>query len=365
MKKAVFIINSLQNGGAERVVATQANYLSAKGIDVTVIFFRKWVQYQLQPQIHTIYLTDVQKFSAADYAIRLLPLAWKLHRILKKILRDGEIVLMTSNLLYPDIITRLSGYSRQTVFVLHNYQEIVPWSGKLFYQLFMHWLYGGQKLICVGELIEEELRTVYHLKQKTIKSIWNPLDFELIDQKKEEVLDYTSPYILLANRLTEVKHPERIIDAFYKGMFYKEYHLVILGEGELKDKLKEMTQNYGIESCVHFGGWETNVYKWMTNAVLFVLCSDVEGLPMVLLEALYCGCPVVAVKNHGSQQILKGELREYLCDPNVEEIVEKMKKALKYYPKDLQKYTENSSIEKSLENYMTAYNEWNVNVKAR
>ena len=52
MKKAVFIINSMQNGGAERVVETQAEFLRKSGLDVTVIFLRRWDQYELHPEIH-------------------------------------------------------------------------------------------------------------------------------------------------------------------------------------------------------------------------------------------------------------------------------------------------------------------------
>ena len=51
MKQAVFIINSLQNGGAERVVTTQADYLQRNGIQVTIICLRKWVQYDIRPDI--------------------------------------------------------------------------------------------------------------------------------------------------------------------------------------------------------------------------------------------------------------------------------------------------------------------------
>ena len=359
MKKAVFIINSLQNGGAERVVATQANYLKEMGIDVTIIFLRKWMQYELHPGIHTIYLSRQKRFSRFSYIAGLPVLARRLNRVLEKVTRDGEIVLLTSHLLYPDVVARLTRYSSLIMAVLHDHQDIVPFSKSLPYKWFIRWLYGGRQIACVGSEIEKEMRDFYHLRQATIQPMWNPLDFKRIDEKKEEPLDFPRPYILYCARLTAVKHPERLLAAFYRGGFYKKYSLVFLGIGELEGSLKKMVREWNMQPYVRFGGWESNVYKWMKNASLLVLTSDVEGLPMVLLEALYCGCHVVAVRNSGSAQVMRGELRKYLCGSGVREIADKMEEALREYPEDLQRYTKDSAVEKVVENYMAVYKKWN------
>ena len=126
MKKAVFIINSMQNGGAERVVETQAEFLRKSGLDVTVIFLRRWDQYELHPEIHRVYLSEKKVFTPFDYGVKLLPLVWRLNRALKEISRNGEIILMTSNLLYPDVIARLSRYSGQIMAVIHGHQNLLP-----------------------------------------------------------------------------------------------------------------------------------------------------------------------------------------------------------------------------------------------
>ncbi len=359
MKKAIYIINSLQNGGAEQVVANQANYLAKRGVDVTVIFLRKWMQYELSPEVHRIWLTEQKTFSTLDYVTKLIPLVHRINRALDLATRDGEVVLLTSHLLYPDVITRLSRYSRRAMYVLHSHQSILPYAGTLPYRIFIRWLYGNRQIACVGTEIKREMREVYHLPQKTIQPMWNPLNFQEIDRKKEETLDFPGPYILYCARLTAVKRPDRLITAFYEGEFYKKYRLVILGIGELEEKLKEMAKDYGIESRVYFGGWQTNVYKWMKHAALLVLSSDVEGLPMTLVEALYCGCPVVAVKNYGSKQVLRGELKEYLCEPTAEDVAARMRMALVSYPGNLKKYTSECAVEKVVEKYMETYRRWN------
>lgn len=191
-----------------------------------------------------------------------------MNRALDQVTEDGEVVLLTSHLLYPDVITRLSGYSRKAMYVLHDHQDIVPHSRSLPYRIFIRWLYGNQKITCVGTEIKREMREVYHLPQKTIQPMWNPLNFQEIDRKKEEALDFPGPYMLYCARLT-------------------------------------------------------------------------------------------AVKNHGSKQILRGELKEYLCEPTAADVAAKMRKALVSYPGNLKKYTSECAVEKVVEKYMETYRKWN------
>lgn len=65
-KNAVYIINSLQNGGAERVILTQAEYLLSKDIEVTIICLRNWIQYECDPKYkgdHTLSTKKVYRYT--------------------------------------------------------------------------------------------------------------------------------------------------------------------------------------------------------------------------------------------------------------------------------------------------------------
>lgn len=363
MKKAIFIINSLQNGGAERVVVTQAEYLQKKGMDVTVICLRNWFQYDIHSSVKIICLSRQRSFSLFTYITGLFSITRRLNHELDKLTRSGEVELISSNLLYPNLITRLSQYSKQAVYVLHAHQNILKFSKNLFYKVFIRWLYGQRRLICVGETVEEEMCKVYHIDKKMIRTVVNPVNKKSIDRLQKEPVRYKGPFILFCGRLTELKHPERMLKAFYQGKFYEKYSLVILGVGELESDLRNMVQTYGIEDNVYFGGWEKNVYKWMNKASLLVLTSDTEGLSMVLIEALYCECPVVAVDSRGPSQILTGELQKYLCDTSIDSIVNTMREALKDYPDGLKEYTKNYSIDRNLQKYIEIYKDWNESLR--
>jgi glycosyltransferase involved in cell wall biosynthesis len=91
------------------------------------------------------------------------------------------------------------------------------------------------------------------------------------------------------------KNFDKIIKAF--EVFSSQVitaQLWLIGSGALIENLMNMSRKMGIGDRVHFLGFQKNPYVWLKHADLFVMCSEYEGLPNVLLEALACGCPVIA-----------------------------------------------------------------------
>jgi glycosyltransferase involved in cell wall biosynthesis len=83
--------------------------------------------------------------------------------------------------------------------------------------------------------------------------------------------------------------------------------LIILGEGEERRRLEAMIDAMGLAGDVDLRGFVENPYAYMSRADAFVLSSRWEGLPTVLIEALACGCPVVATDcPSGPREILQG-----------------------------------------------------------
>jgi glycosyltransferase involved in cell wall biosynthesis len=81
--------------------------------------------------------------------------------------------------------------------------------------------------------------------------------------------------------------------------------LIILGEGDERENLVRLAKELEILDSVCLPGFIENPYPYMKKAALFVLSSRFEGLPGVLIEALYCGTPVIATDcPGGSREIL-------------------------------------------------------------
>ncbi|NJS16372.1 MAG: glycosyltransferase [Nostocaceae cyanobacterium CSU_2_110] len=123
------------------------------------------------------------------------------------------------------------------------------------------------------------------------------------------------PVFLAVGRLTEQKDFSTLIKAFSLVRKEKLARLIILGEGEARGQLEATIKNLGISEDVLLPGFTDNPYAYMYNANAFVLSSRWEGLPTVLIEAMACGCPVVATDcPSGPQEILAaGKYGELVC----------------------------------------------------
>lgn len=360
-KAAVLLINSLKSGGAERVVLTQAEELLNQGISVTILLVQNQIQYIPDPRIHIIPLTD-KKEPSFFYRLAALPLlALKLNHILDKLYASKDMVLLAAHLPYCYILATLTKYKNKFIYVLHIPHFWMPFSNTVFFHKALKLLYNHKKIVCVSKGVEKELKQRYHIKAQATDTIYNPLNFKKIDEmlqdSAETVLD--KPYILFCGRLNKQKRIDRLIKAYALGDFHKKYDLVILGIGELEEQLKKLAVDLGLENQIRFTGWSNNVYTWMANASLFVLSSDFEAFPMVLCEALYCNCPVVAVNcRYGPSEILTGELRQYLAKPSPKSLAKKMKLALESYPKNLKSYCKDLTSSNNIAQYLHDFKLW-------
>lgn len=115
------------------------------------------------------------------------------------------------------------------------------------------------------------------------------------------------PVVLGCGRLVPQKDFGTLVKAFAQVLRERPAQLVLLGEGPLREALQGLAQSLGISPNVEFVGHSTDVRKWMTEADVFVLSSQWEGCPNVLLEALAAECPVVATDCSDVVHALMGE----------------------------------------------------------
>lgn len=115
------------------------------------------------------------------------------------------------------------------------------------------------------------------------------------------------PVVVAAGRLDGQKNFTLLLEAFARMRLKRPAKLLIFGEGSKRPQLEARTQALGIDADVALPGFIKNPFSAFSRAALFVLSSDQEGLPGVLIEALACGCPVVATDcPSGPSEILDG-----------------------------------------------------------
>ena len=134
--------------------------------------------------------------------------------------------------------------------------------------------------------------------------------------------------ILFVGRLSEEKGVAYLIEAMPEIL--KEIpniSLMIIGDGPEKNNLEELVKRLNLAKNIIFRGWIPNkdLNKVYRNADIFVLPSLREGLPVVLLEAMACGTPVVASKVGGIPDIIKNGENGFLIEPkNSKEFADKI-----------------------------------------
>jgi glycosyltransferase involved in cell wall biosynthesis len=116
------------------------------------------------------------------------------------------------------------------------------------------------------------------------------------------------PHLVAGGRLSREKGADVLLDAMpLVQAAMPDADLTLVGEGPLKPDLLAQRKQLGLNEVVHLVGFQSNPFPYFKHADLFVLPSRFEGLPLVVLEALAVGTPVVASD-------CPGALREILGD---------------------------------------------------
>lgn len=108
---------------------------------------------------------------------------------------------------------------------------------------------------------------------------------------------------LSVGRLDPVKNHSTLVRAV--ALLPPEARLVIIGDGQLNERLRALSHQLGLGDRVQFPGFQTEVLPWMCAADGFVLSSRWEGLPLALLEAAACRLPAVVTDIPGVREVLR------------------------------------------------------------
>ena len=156
------------------------------------------------------------------------------------------------------------------------------------------------------------------LKGKT-KVVYNILDVDRIKQLKEEELDELTQnfvsghkFIVSTGRFANAKGLNNLLKAFsVLAKRDSDVRLIMIGDGELRDKVETLIDEYGLKDRVLLPGFQANPFKYIARANIFVLPSFYEGFPNTLVEAMACGTPVISTDcPSGPAEILCGKADE-------------------------------------------------------
>lgn len=231
----------------------------------------------------------VAMVSSLDYMNVIAVVARRLARV------DTRLVVNEQNTLSME-----SGHARQLR------QRLVP-------ALVRHSYPRADGIAAVSAGVADDLATVVGLPRRRVRVINNPVIVPQLSEMVAQPCDHPwfapghPPVLLAVGRLSPQKDFECLLRAFAAVRASADARLLILGEGPERPRLESLARDLGVAEDVQLPGWVGNPYPYMARSDLYVLSSRWEGLPTVLIEALYCGLRIVATDcPSGPREILDG-----------------------------------------------------------
>jgi len=318
--RLLIYIHSLENGGAERVVANLANYWASLGWAVTVV--------TVAPQARDFYVLD------AGVGRRCLDLAGqgggllagvvrtaRRARALRRVLREVQPAVALSAMHTANVVLALAARGLpgvRTVGSEHNFPPKAP-MGVVWETLRRH-AYGH--LHAVVALTHECAHWLErHSHARRVPVIPNPVVWPL-SQHAPLVNPATScapgrQILLGVGRLSEEKNFTTLIAIFARlAPLHPDWDLVILGEGAQRAALSAQVQAGGLGQRVFLPGSVGNVGDWYARASLYAMSSHFEGFPNTLVEAMAYGVPAVSFDcDTGPRDIIRHGIDGVLVAP--------------------------------------------------
>lgn len=284
-KKIAFVIHSLGRGGAEKVVSELSIYWQKKGYELTLIVFENEVGYPIGGKL--INLNIPSGSGLIDRGLTLLKRAWRLKKIYQQTKFDLVIAVMETAS-FPSILV-----NHQTIASNHCNPDL--YFSKAEWKISNYLFPKAQKVVCVSQVAMQAFKSKL-LSSTALITIYNPVNFQrLTDYSKQTAaIKIDGKYIIAVGRLEQQKRLDRLIQAYADSKLRHEAKLLILGEGRLRSQLEQQVIKLGLLGQVLMPGNIENPHPNIAAAEFLALSSDHEGFPMVLIEALAIGKPIIS-----------------------------------------------------------------------
>jgi len=291
-----FIVTNLAGGGAEKAVLNIAAGLTRRDHRTDIIALEHVVVHEVPAGTGFHALTrGGQKASKGWLGKRLA--ARKLAQLLRQLEHDAPFHMLVSTLPFADEVTILAGAPKHWCRIANTLSAEVdrlessaPSKAARRMGRYRR-MYGGRPLIAVSDGVGEDLRSRVGISNSRIEVIPNPFDFAAIRTLSQAPAALPQrPYLVHVGRFSRQKRHDLLLDAFAR--LGEAHRLVLLADDA--PALRAMIEARGLAARVEVAGFQHNPFPWIAAADLLVLCSDHEGLPNVIIEALSLGVPVVS-----------------------------------------------------------------------
>lgn len=334
-------MNDFRVGGGQKLAVEVLSHLDVKKFEVHLVTLMQFPKqesfYNNLPDHVTVHELHFKNFLDLKELKALI-------KLLKKI--NPEIVwssFFMSNTIFR-VVKPVVGYS-----VVISEQNTYIWK-KFFHKTIDHLLsYITYKIVAVSQYVLEFTADQEKISKHKFHLIHNGVDVEKIRSKttersRREIIEELgfkpeSKIIINVGQFIEQKNQLLLIDAFARfNAAMPEYKLIILGDGVLREDLERRIKELGLEEEIRVPGIKKDIASYYAASEFFVLSSRFEGFPLVVVEALACGLPIVSTPVSGSDEYLKEGENGFIAAETVESLSEAMEKLAKALPDNKERF---------------------------
>ncbi len=290
--KIGFLINDLNSGGAERATVSLSNSFCEKGHEVEIITFcgrESFYPLNENVSISCAGFDEIEHTASVKRFLGSIKRMFRLRSFVKSRKLDvliGMSFSMTWYAVFATILTSTKsiGTERNNPYK-YRASRLNTFLRRFFYKLCSGYVFQTEKS---SEFFTDELR------ERDIiipNAIFNEMIYGLEPPEQREKV------ICAVGRLTEQKRFDLLIDAFKRiADRFPDYSLVIFGEGELRSELEAQRDRVGLTDRIYLPGANPEAVKLVNRTGVFVLSSDMEGMPNALMEAMAMGVPCISTR---------------------------------------------------------------------
>lgn len=172
----------------------------------------------------------------------------------------------------------------------------------------------AKKIIWVSKSSFEGYAFHKAFQEKSIV-LYNVIDQnELFQRMKEDQRNYDYD-VVYVGRITYQKNPQRLLNVVRLACDkMPNLKVAIVGTGELDDEIKSLCKDLHLEGNVSFLGFQSNPLKMLYDSKVMIMTSRWEGTPMVALEAMALGVPIISTPTDGMNELIENGVNGYLAD---------------------------------------------------
>lgn len=210
---------------------------------------------------------------------------------------------------------------------------------------------SAKKVVCISDSVLNSAREYIGSSDKLVK-IYNGIDLKKFQQDKNEK---TGNRIIYVGRLAQGKGVQIILQAL--SIVSVDFSFAIIGDGEYREQLENLTADLGLENRVTFYGSRTDVQKFLSNADIFIHVPILEeGFGLTVVEAMAAGLTCICSKSGAIPEVLQDGESGYLVEQdNPEQLAETILSVIENYDSAKNKQLRENAIMKAKEFSIEAY----------